>query len=49
MAGRLQCITFEQFIKIVVAYIRWYNKKRIKVSLGSLITLQYRKSLGFTA
>ncbi|MCP1121680.1 IS3 family transposase, partial [Robbsia andropogonis] len=28
------------------AYIRWYNAKRIKVSLGSLSPLEYRASLG---
>jgi putative transposase len=39
----------EQFIQSVDVYIRWYNEKRIKVSLGSLSPIQYRKSLGFTA
>ena len=28
--------TIDQFIEIVDSYIRWYNAKRIKVSLGSL-------------
>jgi len=44
-----QGITLEQFIQSVDVYIRWYNEKRIKVSLGSLSPIQYRKSLGFTA
>ena len=44
-----QDITIDQFIQIVDAYIRWYNEKRIKVSLGSLSPLEYRESLGITA
>ena len=28
--------TIEQFIQVVDGYIRWYNKKRIKLSLDSL-------------
>lgn len=39
----------EQFIRTVDAYIRWYNEKRIKVSLGSLSPVQYRESLGLLA
>lgn len=42
-------ITIEQFIQIVDAYIRWYNEKRIKISLGSLSPIEYRASLGITA
>jgi hypothetical protein len=38
--------TIEQFIQILDSYIRWYNEKRIKVSLGSLSPLEYRVSLG---
>ncbi|RCV87600.1 IS3 family transposase, partial [Billgrantia montanilacus] len=30
-------------------YIRWYNEKRIKMSLGALSPLEYRKSLGIAA
>ena len=44
-----QDITIEQFIQIVDSYIRWYNEKRIKISLGSLSPIEYRASLGFTA
>lgn len=44
-----QDITIDQFIQIVDAYIRWYNEKRIKTSLGSLSPLEYRDSLGITA
>ncbi len=44
-----QGITLEQFIQSVDAYIRGFNEMRIKVSLGSLSPIQYRKSLGLTA
>jgi len=44
-----QATTIEQFIQAVDAYIRWYNEKRIKLSLGSLSPLEYRESLGLTA
>ena len=38
--------TVEQFIQEVNSYIRWYNEKRIKISLGSLSPVEYRESLG---
>lgn len=41
--------SIEEFIQIVDSYIRWYNEKRIKVSLGSLSPLEYRASLGIAA
>lgn len=41
--------TIEQFIEVVDSYIRWYNEKRIKISLGSLSPIEYRVSLGLTA
>ena len=44
-----QATTIEQFIQVVDSYIRWYNEKRIKISLGSLSPLEYRDSLGITA
>ena len=40
--------TIEQFIHVIVSYIRWYNEKPIKISLGSLSPLKYRESFGFT-
>ena len=43
-----QDINIDQFIQIVDSYIRWYNEKRIKISLGSLSPIEYRASLGFT-
>ena len=41
--------TIEQFIQIVDSYIRWYNEKRIKISLGFLSPVEYRESLGLVA
>jgi putative transposase len=41
--------TIEQFIEVVDSYIRWYNEKRIKISLGSLSLIEYRENLGPTA
>ncbi|MBN8751536.1 MAG: IS3 family transposase, partial [Variovorax sp.] len=38
-----------QFIEAVDSYIRWYNEKRIKLSLGSLSPIEYRVSLGLAA
>jgi putative transposase len=34
-----QATTVEQFIEVVDSYIRWYNEKRIKISLGYLLGL----------
>lgn len=41
--------TIEQFVKEVDASIQWYNEKRIKIYLGALSPIEYRKSLGLTA
>ena len=41
--------SIEQFIQELDSYIRWYNEKRIKISLGSLSPLEYRESLGIAA
>lgn len=41
-----KAITIDQFVAEVDAYIRWYNEKRIDISLGSLSPVEYRKSLG---
>ena len=40
--------TSEQFIDALDGYIRWYNEKRIKLSLGYLSPIEYRESLGLT-
>ena len=42
-------VTIEQFIEVIDSYIRWYNEKRIKISLGSLSPIEYRVSLGLAA
>ena len=42
-------VTIAQFIEMVDDYIRWYNEKRIKISLGSLSPIEYRVSLGLAA
>jgi putative transposase len=44
-----QGVTMEQFIECVNEYIRWYNEKRIKLSLGGLSPVEYRVHLGLTA
>ena len=41
--------SIEQFMQAVDDYIRWYNEKRIKLSLGSRSPLEYRESLGLAA
>ncbi len=42
-----EATTIDQFIQVVDSYIRWYNEKRIKISLGSLSPIEYRESLGY--
>jgi transposase InsO family protein len=44
--GRWQETTIEQFIQVIDSYIRWYNEKRIKISLDSLSPVECRDSLG---
>jgi transposase InsO family protein len=43
-----QAVSTDQFIEVVDSYIRWYNEKRIKISLGALGPIEYRESLGLT-
>ena len=38
--------TVDEFMAALDAYIRWYNKARIKLSLGSRSPIEHRKSLG---
>ncbi len=40
--------TIAQFIEALDTYIRWYNEKRIKKSLGYLSPIEYRERLGLT-
>jgi len=39
----------ERFMEALGEYIDWYNKKRIKVSLGGMDPVQYRMSPGLAA
>nr|WP_255345350.1 IS3 family transposase [Bordetella sp. FB-8] len=41
--------TIDQFVGVVDTYVRWYNEKRIKMSLGALSPIEYRASLGLAA
>ena len=41
--------SIDQFVAVLDSYIRWYNEKRIKISLGSLSPIEYRESLGLGA
>lgn len=44
-----QGVSIDQFIETVGDYIRWYNERRIKISLGSISPIEYRASLGIAA
>jgi putative transposase len=44
--GNWRDTSIEQFINALDKYIRWYNEKRIKISLGSLSPVEYRANLG---
>lgn len=39
-------VSIDEFISILDKYIQWYSRKRIKISLGGLSPIDYRKSLG---
>lgn len=39
-------VSIDAFIDEVDSYMHWYNEKRIKISLGGMSPLQYRRSLG---
>ena len=47
--GHWRSASAEQFMQALDSYIRWYNEKRIKISLGSRSPLEYRQSLGIAA
>jgi transposase InsO family protein len=49
LSSEVASLHLEQFIQELDSYIRWYNEKRIKVSLGSLSPFEYRESLGIAA
>jgi len=42
-------VSLEEFIKELVRYIRWYNEKRIKMRLGAMSPMDYRRGLGLVA
>lgn len=42
-------VTLGQFMEALNSYLRWYNDKRIKKSLGGLSPMEYRSSLGLAA
>ena len=39
-------ISIDSFIQELDEYLHWYNEERIKISLGGMSPLQYRRSLG---
>lgn len=39
-------VSLEQFTETLDQYIHWYNEKRIKLSLGGMSPVEYRRSLG---
>ena len=41
--------TLEQFIEELDRYLVWYNEKRIKMSLGAMSPLEYRRSIDLAA
>ncbi len=47
--GNWLSTSIEQFVQALDGYIRWYNEKRIKISLGALSPVEYRKSLELMA
>ena len=44
-----QGVSIEQFISEIDSYITWYNEKRIKISLGAMSPIEYRRRIGLIA
>ena len=42
-------VSIDQFINELDSYLRWYNNKRIKTSLGGMSPVAYRRSIGLVA
>jgi putative transposase len=42
-------VSIEEFINVLDEYLHWYNEKRIKMSLGAMSPLEYRRNLGLAA
>ena len=38
-------VEVDEFIEKLDEYMHWYNEKRIKISLGAMSPLEYRRSL----
>ena len=43
-----QDVSIDEFIAILDEYMHWYCEKRIKLSLGGMSPIEYRRSLGLT-
>jgi len=43
-----QDVSIDKFIKILDDYMHWYAEERIKISLGGISPIQYRRQLGLT-
>jgi transposase InsO family protein len=41
-------VSIEHFVQYLNSYIKWYNEKRIKISLGGLSPVEYRRNLGLS-
>lgn len=41
-------IPIEHFIQYLDSYIKWYNEKPIKISLGGFSPVEYRRNLGLS-
>lgn len=39
-------VSIDEFINVLNDYLKWYNEKRIKISLDAMSPLEYRNSLG---
>jgi transposase InsO family protein len=44
-----QGVSIEQFISELDSYITWYNEKRIKISLGAMSPIEYRRRISLIA
>jgi transposase InsO family protein/transposase-like protein len=42
-------VSIDDFMEILEQYISWYNEVRIKMSLGAMSPIEYRRSLGYAA
>lgn len=42
-------VTIDEFIDAIDNYMHWYSTKRIKISLGAMSPMEYRRSLGLVS